>query len=245
MPFGLYNTPATFQMCMMAIFTNIVEHFLEVFMDNVLVVGDSYDDWLSSLPKVLKCVKRITLSLIRKIVILWLRRVSSWGTEHQDEELKLIKKKVDVIEKLPPHLKRQLITTPIIVTPDWSSPFELMCDANDFAVGAIMGQWRNKDRKGVEIYVVDHLPRLEQREETILFLSIKIFWISISSSGIMQPEISYQERKKLLHNTRYYFWEKPFLFKQYADQMIRRCVAESENYLMYGALNFWSISSLV
>ncbi|GJT81056.1 reverse transcriptase domain-containing protein [Tanacetum coccineum] len=37
-------------------------------------------------------------------------------------------------------LKEKLTTAPIIISPDWNVPFELMCDASDFAVGAILGQ---------------------------------------------------------------------------------------------------------
>jgi len=41
-------------------------------------------------------------------------------------------------------LKFKLITTPIITAPDWSLPFEIMCDASDVAVGALLGQCINK-----------------------------------------------------------------------------------------------------
>jgi hypothetical protein len=41
MPFGLCNAPATFQRCMMSIFSNMVEKFLEVFMDDFSVFGSS------------------------------------------------------------------------------------------------------------------------------------------------------------------------------------------------------------
>lgn len=41
-------------------------------------------------------------------------------------------------------LKTALITAPIIVPPDWEKPFELMCDASDFAVLAVLGQGYNK-----------------------------------------------------------------------------------------------------
>ncbi|GKA47789.1 reverse transcriptase domain-containing protein, partial [Tanacetum coccineum] len=37
-------------------------------------------------------------------------------------------------------LKEKLTTAPIIISPDWNIPFELMCDASDFAVGAVLGQ---------------------------------------------------------------------------------------------------------
>src|SRR4051794_5896031 len=37
-------------------------------------------------------------------------------------------------------LKNALITTPIVQPPDWNFPFEIMCDASDFAVGAVLGQ---------------------------------------------------------------------------------------------------------
>jgi hypothetical protein len=39
-----------------------------------------------------------------------------------------------------PTLKSVLVSTPIIQLPDWSQPFEIMCDASDYAVGAVLGQ---------------------------------------------------------------------------------------------------------
>ncbi|XP_038973113.1 uncharacterized protein LOC120105094 [Phoenix dactylifera] len=47
-------------------------------------------------------------------------------------------------------LKQELVSAPIMEAPDWSLPFELMCDASDFALGAILGQ--RKDRKLHVIY---------------------------------------------------------------------------------------------
>ena len=41
-------------------------------------------------------------------------------------------------------IKEKLISAPIITVPDWSQPFEVMCDASDFAVEAMLGQRRDK-----------------------------------------------------------------------------------------------------
>ena len=53
MPFGLCNALATFQRCMLSIFSDMVEHYLEVFMDDFHVFGNSFDECLSNLQKVL------------------------------------------------------------------------------------------------------------------------------------------------------------------------------------------------
>ncbi|KAK0580012.1 hypothetical protein LWI29_035005 [Acer saccharum] len=41
-------------------------------------------------------------------------------------------------------LKDALTTAPVIVPPNWELPFELMCDASDYAIGAVLGQWVDK-----------------------------------------------------------------------------------------------------
>ena len=64
MPFGLCNAPATFQRYMMAIFSDMIEKNLEIFMDDFSVFGDSFADCLHHLSLVLdRCVeKRLVLS---------------------------------------------------------------------------------------------------------------------------------------------------------------------------------------
>src|SRR3954462_2432666 len=40
--------------------------------------------------------------------------------------------------------KEKLISAPIVISPDWLLPFELMCDASNYTVGAVLGQRNNK-----------------------------------------------------------------------------------------------------
>ena len=55
MPFGLCNAPATFQRCMISIFSDMVERFLEIFMDDFSVFGSSFKE----------CLHRLKLVLVR------------------------------------------------------------------------------------------------------------------------------------------------------------------------------------
>ena len=41
-------------------------------------------------------------------------------------------------------LKNMLIMPPIMQPPSWELPFKLMCDASDYEVGAMLGQWQDK-----------------------------------------------------------------------------------------------------
>jgi hypothetical protein len=54
MSFGLCNALASFQRCMMSIFSDIIEEIMEVFIDDFSVYGKTFDDYLKKLDKVLQ-----------------------------------------------------------------------------------------------------------------------------------------------------------------------------------------------
>jgi hypothetical protein len=54
MSFGLCNTPASFQRCMMVIFSDLTENVMEVFMDDFSIYGKTFEDCLAILDKVMK-----------------------------------------------------------------------------------------------------------------------------------------------------------------------------------------------
>jgi hypothetical protein len=63
MSFGLCNAPTSFQRCMMAIFSNLVEKVVEVFMDDFSIYGKTFEDCLANLDKVLKRCQMVDLVL--------------------------------------------------------------------------------------------------------------------------------------------------------------------------------------
>ena len=65
MPFGLCNTPTTFQKCMMSIFIDLVEEAMEIFMDDFSLYESNFENCLENLETVLqRCQdKNLTLNL--------------------------------------------------------------------------------------------------------------------------------------------------------------------------------------
>ena len=93
-----------------------------------------------------------------------------------------------------------------------------------------------KDRKGTENQVADHLSRLERLENghnpgviNEVFPDEKLFTIIPSKptyciqwytdfvnylvSGLLPPDLNVQQKRKFLHDVKFYFWDEPYLFK--------------------------------
>jgi hypothetical protein len=192
MTFGLCNTPASFQRCMMAVFSKFIKEIVEVFVDDFSIYGKMFVDCLANLDKVLTRCAEVDLVLnwekchfmVKQGIVL--RHVIS------ERGIEVDKAKVGTVEQLPPStdvkslksflghaefyrrfikdfskitkplthllqkdvafdfdekclaafrtLKSALVSAPIIQHPDWSQPFEIMCDASDYVVGAVLGQ---------------------------------------------------------------------------------------------------------
>ena len=192
MPFGLCNAPATFQRCMLSIFSDLVKRIMEVYMDDITVYGENFEKCLFNLETILhRCIEK-------NLVLNWEKchfMVSQGivlGHIISEKGIEVDKAKVDLISKLPPptnvktvrqflghagfyrrfiqdfskiakplykllekdatfewdsecqqrfeELKTHLTTAPIVRAPNWQLPFEVMCDASDLAVGAVLGQ---------------------------------------------------------------------------------------------------------
>ncbi|CAM8959440.1 unnamed protein product [Rhodiola kirilowii] len=377
MSFGLCNAPGTFQRVVTSIFSDMIGSFIEVFMDDFTVHGDSFDACLGNLSIVLERCISMNLVLNYEKCHFMVTHGVVLGHIVSKEGVEVDKAKINVIMTLPypstvrdiksflghagfyrrfikdfskkalplstllqkdvpfefteackeafDELKRALTSTPIIRAPDWSKGFEIMCDASDYAVGAVLGQrdekkpmviyyasrtldtaQRNysttekellavvfalekfrsyllgtkvtvfsdhaairylmtkkeakprlirwilllqefdveiKDKKGIENTVADHLSRLVRDEEPgaitetfpdehLFALSAKLPWyapiVNYLVGGTFPPSYSKAQCMKLKHDSRFYVWDDPYLWKIGVDQLLRRCIPDIE-----------------
>ncbi|CAN6706472.1 unnamed protein product [Malus baccata var. baccata] len=377
MPFGLCNAPATFQRCMVSIFSDFIEKIIEVFMDDFSVFGDSFDDCLENLTLILKRCMETNLVLNWEKCHFMVKQGIVLGHIISENGIEVDKSKIDLVRHLPSptsvrevrsflghagfyrrfikdfskiaqplcrllqkevafeftkectasfnQLKELLTTAPIIVPPDWSLPFELMCDASDYTLGAVLGQRKDKkphviyyasrtlndaqlnysttekellavvfaldkfrsyligtkiivftdhaalkylltkkeakprlirwilllqefdieirDKKGSENVVADHLSRMVHEEDVVpiietfpdeQLMSVKVSepWyadlVNYLVSKHIPRELLKHQCDKLKKEARFYVWDDPYLWKYCPDQVIRRCVHDSE-----------------
>nr|GEX67678.1 reverse transcriptase domain-containing protein [Tanacetum cinerariifolium]GEX67843.1 reverse transcriptase domain-containing protein [Tanacetum cinerariifolium] len=101
MPFGLCNVPGTFQRCMMAIFHDMIEKTIEVFMDDFFVFWNSFQSCLSHLEKMLKRCEDTNLCLNWEKSHFMVKEGIVLGHKISKQGIEVDKAKVDVISKLP------------------------------------------------------------------------------------------------------------------------------------------------
>nr|GEW44420.1 reverse transcriptase domain-containing protein [Tanacetum cinerariifolium] len=140
MPFGLCNAPGTFQRCMLAIFHNMVEKTMEVFMDDVSVFGNSFKNCLSRLDKMMQRIEfdKAKIDVIAKLphptivkgVRSFLGHVGFYRRFIQDFS-KISRPMTHLLEKDTPcvfsedciqafqTLKKKLTKAPILIAPNW------------------------------------------------------------------------------------------------------------------------------
>ena len=103
-----------------------------------------------------------------------------------------------------------------------------------------------KDKNGSDNVIADHLSRLEKtienEKETKIsenFPDDQLFLLSIQTPryadivnylacGIVPPEFSYQQKRKLRIDSRFSIWDDLILIRRGVDMIIRRCVLEIE-----------------
>nr|XP_027064775.1 uncharacterized protein LOC113690870 [Coffea arabica] len=196
----------------------------------------------------------------------------------------------EACKKVFDRLKKPLTSSPIIQPPDWNLPFEIMCDASDYAVGAMLGQrveravhaiyYASRALNGAQLHYSTTEKELlavvfavEKFRSYLLGVKVIIFsnhaalrylltkkeaklrlirWILLlqefdleirdkkGAENLYADIVNFlvtnkfpagwpkAKRDKLRSDAKSYIWDDPYLWKQGADQVIRRYVSENE-----------------
>nr|GEZ52067.1 reverse transcriptase domain-containing protein [Tanacetum cinerariifolium] len=167
MPFGLCNAPGTFQRYMMAIFPDMIKKTMEVFMDDFsekrhfmvkedIVLGHKkFNNGIEVDKAKVDVIAKLPHPTTVKGICSFLGHADFYRRFIQDF-LKIARPMTSLLEKDTPFLfskeyvkafqtlKRKLTEAPILIAPEWDMPFELMCHASNFAIGAVLGQGQEK-----------------------------------------------------------------------------------------------------
>ncbi|XP_070032629.1 uncharacterized protein [Nicotiana tomentosiformis] len=266
MSFGLCDAPATFQRCMMFIFSDLNRKCLEVFMDDLTLFGDDFEDCLKNLNLVLERCEATHLvlncekchSMVKEGIVL--------GHKVTAHEIEVDRDKVDVIARLPPPtsvkgirsflghagfyrrfiknfssitkplttllvkdakfvfnveclrafelIKEKLVSSPIMVTSEWSQPFEIMYDASGVPVGAVLGQ--RKDKMFRPIYYASRT--LNDDQVNYVTIEKEFFVVVFAFDKIISYLVGSKVVVHMDHSA----------LKYMLNGVIRRCVAEGE-----------------
>nr|GEU72142.1 DNA-directed DNA polymerase [Tanacetum cinerariifolium] len=279
MPFGLCNAPGMFQGCMMEKSHFMVKEGIVLghkISKNGIKVDKAKVDVIAKLPHP-TTVKGIRSFLgyagFYRQFIQYFSKIARPMTRllMKDTPFFFSKECIEAFQTL----KRKLTIAPILFVPDWDLPFELMCDASDFAIGVVLGQRKTKHfqsihyasktmtnaqahyttteflndrhhirklfKTGIDvlsksIVYTDHStlkylfnkqdakPRLRRDSSTLWFVD----FANYHASNFVVKWMSSQQKNIFFKDVKHYFWDDPFLFKNYADQVIWRCVYGQE-----------------
>ncbi|RVW18410.1 hypothetical protein VitviT2T_014091 [Vitis vinifera] len=164
-----------------------MERIMEVFMDDITIYESTFEECLVNLEAILsRCIEK-------NLVLNWekchfmVHQGIVIGDIISKKGIEVDKAKVELIVKLPSlttvkgdvkfvwddrlqwsfeELKQFLTTAPIVRAPNWQLPFEVMCDASDFAIGAVLRQ--REDGKPYVIYYARKALNEAQRNYTTI-----------------------------------------------------------------------------
>ncbi|GJY46239.1 reverse transcriptase domain-containing protein [Tanacetum coccineum] len=198
---------------MMAIFHDMIEETMEVFMDDFSVFGDSFSSCLSHLDKMLKRCEDTNLVLNWEKCHFMVKEGIVIGHKISKSGIKVDKAKVDVIAKLPHPTSVKGIQS-FLDAKSRLLRWILLLQEFDVII---------RDKKGEENLAADHLSRLENPHQDVLENNEITKTFPLETLGM-----SSQQKNKFFKDVKHYFWDDPYLFKICADQVIRRCVYGQE-----------------
>ena len=195
MPFGMTNSPATYQAMMDMFIQNLprgAEDHVFAYLDDLCIVAETFEEHLHWLEIILKALKEANLQVNPTKSEFCCAQVKYLGYIIDSKGLQVDPEKTKAIDEYPPpknlrqlrrflgmvgwyarflenlsedkvllcdllkkdskwqwtsehqqafeRVKKNLVSAPVLIRPDFSQPFQLHCDASDYAIGAVLTQ---------------------------------------------------------------------------------------------------------
>ncbi|KAG7669117.1 hypothetical protein KSW81_007282 [Nannochloris sp. 'desiccata'] len=147
MPFGLCNAPATFQTLMNTVFREEINHFVLVYLDDIMIFSKTFEDHLRHITTILEWPEpKNTTDILSFLGFTgWYRKFIEKYSHVAAPMTELLKKEVPFIWGAPQQeafelLKKKLTNAPVLILPSPDFPFHMYTDASDFAFGGVLMQ---------------------------------------------------------------------------------------------------------
>ncbi|GJU31786.1 reverse transcriptase domain-containing protein [Tanacetum coccineum] len=239
---------------MTAIFHELIEDSIEVFMDDFSVFGSSFHHCLRNLKKMLKRCEESNLVLnwekcnfmVKEGIVLGhstrtknrqafqahIHYASKTMNEAQENYTTTEKELLAVVFAFDKCRQYLVLSKTIVFTDHFAMRYLFTKqDAKPSLIRWILllqeFDIEIRDKKGAENLAADHLSRLENPDlGKLTKAEIRDLF---PEDQVLPFRSTRQEKQKFLQRfERHYFWDEPFLFKQCADRIIRRCMARDE-----------------
>nr|GFA07506.1 reverse transcriptase domain-containing protein [Tanacetum cinerariifolium] len=212
MPFGLCNAPDTFQRCMMAIFHDMIEKTMEVFMDDFFVFENFLQRCLSHLERMRKRCEDTNVCLNWEKSHFMFKEGTVLGNKISKQWIKVDKAKVDVITKLPHPTTVKVIDT--------KGAENLAADHLSRLENPHQNVLDHKEINESFHLEILNLVSIRGNSSTSWFAD----FANYHTGNFVVKGMSSQQKSKFFKDVKHYFWDDPFLFKICADQVIIGCV---------------------
>eukprot|EP00253_Pinus_taeda_P019932 PITA_19932 len=125
MQFGLTNAPTTFMRVINDVLRPLIDDFVIVYLDDILVFSKAWEEHLKHVKQILDVFKKVNLYVKLSKCEFGLNKVLQWGGKQQ---------------KAFGPLKEKISTALALALLNLQQPFEIKIDANDYAMGAVLIQ---------------------------------------------------------------------------------------------------------
>ncbi|GJV92149.1 reverse transcriptase domain-containing protein [Tanacetum coccineum] len=196
---------------MTEIFHDMLEDFMEVFMDDFSIFGNSFDQCLNNLDKMLGRCEETNLVLNWEKCHFMVKEGMVLGRKISGKGIEVDKAKIDVIAKLP---------YPSNVKGAENLPVDHLSRLENPDMGEL-----------AEDEFADKFP-----DEHLMILKAKLNdkepwyadYINYIVGKVIPPKWTPERKKWFFSQVRNYFWDEPFVFRLCPDNVMRRCVAGNE-----------------